>query len=128
MVEGEGPDSELDTELDTTYYYVFSGFGEHRDAKEIKDFPIGLIDRDDHDSVSSYVQFRSVYVLERGVSSRCENEVVCGDGFHLCLSEFADDVSELPAVIASVVGEVCNDLFEGKVEWYALSCDEVNVV
>ncbi|MEI9918574.1 MAG: hypothetical protein WDO14_07205 [Bacteroidota bacterium] len=46
--------------LDTVYYYVFSSFGEHKDAQSIKDFPVGLTD---DDSVSTYVLFRSVYVL-----------------------------------------------------------------
>ncbi|MEJ0032462.1 MAG: hypothetical protein WDO15_19865 [Bacteroidota bacterium] len=49
-------------ELDTVYYYVFSVFGEHKDAQAIKDFSIGLTD---DDSVSTYVQFRSVYVLDK---------------------------------------------------------------
>jgi hypothetical protein len=47
-------------ELNAVYLYVFTAFGEKED-RMIKDFPVGITD---DDSVSTYVQYRSVYVLE----------------------------------------------------------------
>jgi len=44
------------------------------------------------------------------------------------VSQLADDVGELTSMITSVMGEVCNDLFERKIEWYSFSGDEVDVL
>ena len=31
-------------------------------------------------------------------------------------------------MITSVMRDVCNNFFEGEIEWYAFSCDEVDVL